>query len=224
MVSTKPFEVQPRLRPAPGSLEQGAREREIGRGLQRGDAAAASALWDHFAPLVRGLLVRAFGPDQEVEDGMQEVFLRVFHKGKHLRAPELLRSYVVAVTIHLIRSQFRRRRVRRAFSELLLRSQQQAPSAVSDPGPVLAVRALYRALERLPSDERLAFSLRFFEGTEIYEAAALVGTSPATYKRRLARAKERLWALTGQDPVLAPYLARDRASLDETTAIEAPLR
>jgi RNA polymerase sigma-70 factor, ECF subfamily len=214
----KSSELQGRLRPAPGTEEQGARERAIGLGLQRGEAGAASALWDHFSPLVRGLLVRALGPDHEVEDAMQEVFLRVFHKGRGLREPELLRSYVVSITIHLIRSQFRRRRVRRAFAELLLRSQGDGQTAVIDPGPVLAVRALYRALDRLPTDERLAFSLRFFEGSEIIEAAALLGTSPATFKRRLTRAKQRLWALTGQDPVLAPYLTGERSVLDEGAA------
>jgi RNA polymerase sigma-70 factor (ECF subfamily) len=212
----KSSDVQGRLRPAPGSEEQGARERAIGAGLQRGDATAASALWDHFAPLVRGLLVRAMGPDHEVEDAMQEVFLRVFNKGHTLRTPDLLRSYVVAITIHLIRSQFRRRRVRRTFVELILRSQRDNAIAVVDPAPVLAVRALYRALDRLPTEERLAFSLRFFEGSEIAEAAILLGTSPATFKRRLVRAKQRLWSLTGQDPVLAPYLTGERPALDDT--------
>jgi RNA polymerase sigma-70 factor (ECF subfamily) len=212
----KSSDMQGRLRPAPGGEEQGARERAIGVGLQRGDATAASALWDHFAPLVRGLLVRAMGPDHEVEDAMQEVFLRVFHKGRTLRTPDLLRSYVVAITIHLIRSQFRRRRVRRTFAELILRSQRDNASAVVDPAPVLAVRALYRALDRLPTEERLAFSLRFFEGTEIVEAATLLGTSAATFKRRLLRAKQRLWSLTGQDPVLAPYLTGERRAVDDT--------
>jgi RNA polymerase sigma-70 factor (ECF subfamily) len=216
----KPSDLQTRLRPAPGTEEQGARERAIGLGLQRGDPAAASALWDHFAPLVRGLLVRALGPDHEVEDAMQEVFLRALHRGRALREPTLLRSYVVAITIHHIRSQFRHRRVRRAFAELWVHRQRDATPPSLDPAPVLAVRALYRALERLPTEERLAFSLRFIEGSEINAAATLLGTSPATFKRRLGRAKQRLWALTGEDPVLAPYLGGDRASLDDGAVAE----
>lgn len=216
-----PSDPQARLRPAPDDEEQGARERAIGIGLQRGDAAAAAALWDHFAPLVRGLLLRALGPDQDVEDAMQEAFLRVFHKGATLRDPELLRSYVVSITIHLIRSQFRRHRVRRAFTALLSRAQAQPGHAVVDPAPALAVRSLYRALERLPTAERLAFSLRFFEGAEIVEAASLLRVSAATFKRRLARAKQRLWALTGQDAVLAPYLSGDK---DDGAGLRGPAR
>jgi RNA polymerase sigma-70 factor (ECF subfamily) len=123
--------------------------------------------------------------------------------------------------LHHVRSQFRRRRVRRAFAQLMGRSPVEGPGAEAvDPAPGLALRALYRALEQLPTEERLAFSLRFFEGAEIHEAAALLGTSPATFKRRLLAAKQRLWALTGQDAVLAPYLrggagARRETGVDE---------
>jgi RNA polymerase sigma-70 factor (ECF subfamily) len=210
LLARTPLSRKVALRPAPGADEQEAREREIGVALQRGEGHAAAALWDHFAPLVRGLLARALGPDEEVEDAMQEVFLRVFHRGRRLRDPALLRSYVVAITVHLIRSQFRRRRVRRAFAQLMRSGHAPAVVATVDPAPGLALRALYRALEQLPSSERLAFSLRFFEGAEINEAAALLSTSPATFKRRLAAAKQRLWQLTGQDAVLAPYLADRR--------------
>jgi RNA polymerase sigma-70 factor (ECF subfamily) len=74
---------------------------------------------------------------------------------------------------------------------------------------VLALRALYRALDALPTDERLAFTLRFFENVELPEGARLAGTSLATFKRRIAAAKLRLWSLTGEDPILAPYLAAE---------------
>jgi RNA polymerase sigma-70 factor (ECF subfamily) len=202
----------PRLRPAPGEDEQDARELELAQTLLRGERGAAAALWDHFCPLVRGLLVRAFGPDEEVEDSLQDIFMRVFQKGRALRDPTLLRSYVVAITVHYIRSQFRKRRVRRLFGlQISAGASAEIPEAVANPAAPLALRALYRALDRLPTDERLVFTLRFFEGAELAEGAQLAGVSVATFKRRLTAAKRRLWALTGEDPLLAPYLATDAA-------------
>jgi RNA polymerase sigma-70 factor (ECF subfamily) len=174
--------------------------------LLRGEREAAGELWNHFSPLVRALLMRAVGPEPDIEDAMQEIFLRVFHKGRSLRDPALLRSYVVAVTVHYIRSEFRKR----ARRTIRLQNGSRGPSnSLAHPGAPLAVRALYRALERLPTEERLAFVLRFFEAADIVEGAALAHVSVATFKRRLLAAKKRLWRLTGEDPVLAPYLAAD---------------
>jgi RNA polymerase sigma-70 factor, ECF subfamily len=188
-------------RPTPGREDQGARELRLAHTLLRGEREAAGELWDHFSPLVRALLVRAVGAEPDIEDAMQEIFLRVFHKGRSLRDPALLRSYVVAVTVHYIRSEFRKR----ARRTLRMQKGGRQPNGVN-PGAPLAVRALYRALERLPAEERLAFVLRFFEAADIVEGAALAHVSVATFKRRLLAAKKRLWALTGEDPVLAPYL------------------
>jgi RNA polymerase sigma-70 factor (ECF subfamily) len=190
-------------RQSPGREDQGARELRLAHTLLRGEREAAGELWDHFSPLVRALLVRAVGTEPDIEDAMQEIFLRVFHKGRSLRDPALLRSYVVAVTVHYIRSEFRKR-ARRTLR--LQRGNRPAQGMPTNSAP-LAVRALYRALERLPAEERLAFVLRFFEAADIVEGAALAHVSVATFKRRLLAAKKRLWALTGEDPVLAPYLA-----------------
>jgi RNA polymerase sigma-70 factor (ECF subfamily) len=188
-----------------GQEDQGARELRLAHTLLRGEKEAAGELWDHFAPLVRGLLIRAVGPEPDIEDAMQEIFMRVFHKGGSLRDPTLLRSYVVAVTVHYIRSEFRKR-ARRSI-RLQSRVRASAGAAITYASAPLAVRALYRALERLPAEERLAFVLRFFEAADIVEGAALAHVSVATFKRRLLAAKKRLWRLTGEDPVLAPYLA-----------------
>jgi RNA polymerase sigma-70 factor (ECF subfamily) len=192
-------------RPPTGPEDQGQRELRLAQTLLRGEREAAGELWDHFAPLVRALLVRAVGAEPDIEDAMQEIFLRVFHKGRSLRDPALLRSYVVAVTVHYIRSEFRKRARRSVRIERGARPVPQ-PSVTYAAAP-LAVRALYRALERLPAEERLAFVLRFFEAADIVEGAALAHVSVATFKRRLLSAKKRLWTLTGEDPVLAPYLA-----------------
>jgi len=197
-----------RLRPAANDQAQDGRELELAHAMLREDPGAAAALWDHFAPLVRGLLARALGPHEEVEDAMQEVFLRVFRKGRALREPALLRSYVVSVTLHHVRSQFRRRRVRRLFRDEARAEALASEAGVVYPAGQLAISALYRALDRLPANERLAFTLRYIEGVEIAEGAAMTETSMATFKRRLTAAKDRLWRLTGEDAFLAPYLTK----------------
>jgi RNA polymerase sigma-70 factor, ECF subfamily len=189
------------------AARQGVDELNLVRLWLRGDRQAALALWDHFMPLVRALLARALGPGERLADALQEIFLRIFHKGRTLRDPERLRGFVVTITVHYIRSEFRKSRLRRFVQLPLGRHPPEQLVVRVEPEARLAVGALYRALDDLPTDERLAFTLRFFEGMEITEAAALMGISAATFKRRLAAAKRRLWAATGEDPWLAPYLA-----------------
>jgi RNA polymerase sigma factor (sigma-70 family) len=196
------------LREMPAPDERPAVERQLAEALLRGDRSAGTALWDHFSPLVRGLLARAFGPAEGgVEDALQEIFLRIFHKGRRLRDPSRLRSYVVAVTVHFVRSELRKRKLRRVILMPLSRRDELArePSTAAAGDPRLALAALYRALETLSVGERLAFSLRFFEDTPVVEAAALSGMSLATFKRRLASAKQKLWARALADPWLSSY-------------------
>jgi RNA polymerase sigma-70 factor (ECF subfamily) len=195
------------LRATPAADERPGHERALAEALMRGDRSAGGALWDHFSPLVRGLLARAFGPAEGVEDGLQDVFLHIFHKGRSLRDPGSLRSFVVAVTVHFIRSELRKRKLRRAIWSPFPRppAAEPEPSTAAAGAPRLALAALYRALDTLSVGERLAFSLRFFEGVPVGEGAALSRMSLATFKRRLASARQKIWTEALADPWLSAY-------------------
>src|SRR5262245_26069068 len=54
--------------------------------------AAAREIWDRFATLVRGLLRRTLGRD-DVDDHVQDTFLRLFRLLGRLREPDKLRSF-----------------------------------------------------------------------------------------------------------------------------------
>jgi RNA polymerase sigma-70 factor (ECF subfamily) len=70
------------------------------------------------------------------------------------------------------------------------------------------LRHLYQALDRLSADLRVAFVLRFVEGYELSEAAALVGCSLATFKRRVRRAQDRFERIAVSDATLAEWFER----------------
>jgi RNA polymerase sigma-70 factor (ECF subfamily) len=211
--STAAAEASLRVAPSPHDQAQAqfraAYERQLGVLLMDGERAAGAGLWDHFSPLVRGLLARALGPGEGTEDALQEIFLRLYHKGRSLRDPARLRSFVVAIAVNHIRSELRKRRLRRAILAPLGAGHvpQEIPADTSPVNaPRLALAALYRALDAVPVGERLAFTLRFFEGLEIAEAAALSRTSLATFKRRLLAAKQKLRAAALADPWLSAYV------------------
>src|SRR5262245_20268607 len=78
----------------------------------RGDPGAHARSWDRYSPLVRRILVRGLGPGCDVEDQVQEVFLRFYRNRALLRDPSALRSFLFGITLRVAASELRSRRVR----------------------------------------------------------------------------------------------------------------
>jgi RNA polymerase sigma-70 factor (ECF subfamily) len=176
----------------------------LARATSSGDPRAASVLWDRFSPLVRRVLRRTLGPHAEVESLLQQVFVRVVDQLGTLPESAQLRPFVVAVTVRVLNAELRRQRLRRL---LRLRSPRHSAELASpaDATTRSALTALYRILDQLDADARLAFTLRHFEGLPITELASATDASVASAKRRLARASARVQAALGRDDALRAY-------------------
>src|SRR5689334_18989568 len=74
---------------------------------------AAGRLWDRHSPMVRRILRRILGPTADVEDAVQDAFLRLFRDLSSLRDPSALRSFLIGITLHVAKSELRKRRARR---------------------------------------------------------------------------------------------------------------
>ena len=178
-----------------------------------GDGTAARAIWDSYAPLVRGLLRRVFGPEDEVEDAVHDVFVRLLESVGQVRDGNALRSYIVTIALNTARAELRRRRVRRFFG---LASPDAAsrhaapglmgPASSDEPATQVAVARLLRILDALPAEERLMLVLRYVEEMELTEVAEVSGVSLATVKRRLSKAAARIIARAKRDAILTEYL------------------
>jgi RNA polymerase sigma-70 factor, ECF subfamily len=172
-----------------------------------GQRAAAAAIWDQFSPLVRAILRRILGPDLEVNDLTQDVFLKIFKDIERLRDPRAFRAFVMQVATHAAISELRRRRVRRWLS--LTRDgilPDVSVRAVASSPERLALGSLYRLLDELDPESRSAFVLHHVEELELREVAAAMEISLATVKRRLANAHERLQLKAKDDAHLRTYL------------------
>jgi RNA polymerase sigma-70 factor (ECF subfamily) len=178
--------------------------------VRSGAPRAAARVWDRYASLVRRLLRRTLGPSADVDDALQEVFMRLFRDLGSLRDPAALRSFLIGITMHVATSELRRRRARRW---LLLSDDGTVPSTevVTDEHVLeqrQALHALYRVLDRVETSRRLVFVLRYVEAMELTELSAVLGCSLATTKRRVAEAAERVSRLASRDPHLAHYVGR----------------
>jgi RNA polymerase sigma-70 factor (ECF subfamily) len=180
---------------------------ELVRAALEGDSSAPGRIWDRYARLVRGVLRRSLG-DDEVDDHVQEVFLRFFRQVGGLRKPEALRCFLIGIAMRVAGSELRRRRVRRFMRLAPSEELEAGPSSPRDDDAREAVRRLYAILDRVDSRTRLLFVLRYVEALELTEIAESMDVSLATVKRHLSRAGDRVFALAGRDELLLSYLTR----------------
>jgi RNA polymerase sigma-70 factor (ECF subfamily) len=149
------------------------------------------------------MLRRTLGPTAEVEALLQEVFLRVLRQLGGLPESAQLKPFVVAVTVRVLSGELKRHRMRRL---LRLRSPWHSHDFASgDSATRTALSSVYRILDELDADARLAFTLRHFEGLQLTELASAMDASLSSAKRRLARANARVQAAVSGDAAFSAY-------------------
>ncbi len=176
-------------------------------GVKAKEPGAAGRMWDRYTGLVRRILRRMLGP-VDVEDGVQDAFLRLFRDLGSLREPAALRSFLIGITLHVAKSELRRRRAKRwlLLSDEAVVAEPDALAADDWQEPRAALLRLYRILDRVSDERRTVFVLRYVEGLELGELSAVLDCSLATTKRRVADSARRVCLLASSDPLLAPYL------------------
>ena len=187
----------------------------------RGDRGAETAIWKRYLPLVRSRMNRSIG-GQDVDDHVQEVFLRLFQVLPDLRDPGALRSFIIGIALRVAGTELRRRRGR---YWLQLTASGDLPEPCTPPSadePREAVARLSAILGSFAPESYRVIELRYVEGKELTEVAEAIDVSLATAKRHLARASARLHAIVQRDPSLAGYLqGASAAHLDRASPVPA---
>lgn len=131
-------------------------------------------------------LARWLGDPADVDDAVQEVFLRVWQKLGTFGGQSAFSTWLHRVTVNLLlrrreRVGVRRRRETRDEEPILLA---QAPAE----RPELRL-AIERAVERLPAGARDVFVLHDMEGYKHEEIGRMLGVDPGTSRSQLHRAR-----------------------------------
>ena len=156
-----------------------------------GDKQAEEALYRHHVQYVHGLLLRLLGSHTEAEDAVQETFVIALDQLGQLRKAEAFRGWLAQIAVSRARRRFRKQKLLRLLG-LDGGVDEATMSLVAGPDASAAVRAnmatLQQLLARLPTDQRLAWSLRHIQGDSLEEVALHCDCSLATAKRRVTAA------------------------------------
>jgi RNA polymerase sigma-70 factor (ECF subfamily) len=173
----------------------GLRDEELMDRLGSRDLAAFGELYDRYSDLVYSVSLRVVAEPQVAEDVTQDVFLRVWRRPEQF---DLTRgkfvTWLLSVTrnrsIDERRSQGRRLR-REAIPSATSEVEDVLPSTDARDDPALATlladdrRAVRKALEVLPAEQKLAIQLAYFGGLTQQEIADRLSTPLGTVKTRI---------------------------------------
>ena len=176
--------------------------------LQARSPDAARAAWERYSPLVRRILSRALGPERDVEDSLQEVFLCLYNKAPELRNPAALRAFIVSIAIRTLRHEIRRRKLRSWLRLDGSAAAEDLRSVNPDTDAREALTRFYALLDRINTRDRSVFVLHVIEGMDVEAIASALQVSVPTIRRCFARARERIALLAGRDPMLVDYVSK----------------
>jgi RNA polymerase sigma-70 factor (ECF subfamily) len=137
-----------------------------------------------------GLAWRFLGDAAEAQDIVQEAFLRVYKAAPRYRPTAKFRTYLYQIVTRLCLDREAKKRTQ--YMEIL----PSAPDSSYDP-ETLAVtgqraEAVRRSLAALPARQRVAITLRHYEGLTYEEIAAALEVSSKAVDALLQRAREAL--------------------------------
>jgi RNA polymerase sigma-70 factor (ECF subfamily) len=174
----------------------------------RGDEQALAALVIRHGDVLRRIAWRILRHSAEAEDVAQEAFVRLWQEAGRIRAATA-RGWLIQVASRLAFARLRRRAPE-------FHAQLPDTAAAEDTARPLAeaeaARILERALARLPDRQRLVLVLVYLEGLDQRAAAEALELSRAALDSLLARARDGLRGLLGDEgrDLMASLMETDR--------------
>ena len=148
-------------------------------------------LHTQYDKVLRRYVLRA-GSQNDVDDIVQETYIRLLHRIRKSPDTEISLSYIFQTALSVLRDRYRRQRARGAAltepMEHEFGTRRFAPDVQLDDSQRLL--RLQAAIQALPPKIRDVFVLVKFERLRLDEAARELGVSKKTVQRRLARALE----------------------------------
>lgn len=168
---------------------------------KQGSRLAKQALYVRHVELALGLAHRLLGGGGDVDDVVQDAFIKAFARLQQLRDPARFRAWFSSIVVNVARRYLRRQRLRSrlGIGDVMSDAIDSVASDSAPPSVQAELRDVYRRLHRMPTDIRIAFTLRYVERLQLEEIASLTATSLSTVKRRIQYAERKLRFESGQE-------------------------
>jgi RNA polymerase sigma-70 factor (ECF subfamily) len=156
-----------------------------------GDRAAFESVMRQYERMVLVTALRLVGNIEEAKDVSQEVFLRLYRNLGKVEAESNFQAWLYRVTVNVCRDMGRRRKPSVPMEDV-----PDPASAADDPQQSATAaerqRILAMSLRALSAKERAALVLRDLEGLSTEEVARALGSSEATVRSQISKARMKM--------------------------------
>ena len=163
---------------------------------KKGDRKAFRLLVDKYQQQVAVTVVSMLGPTSEVDDVVQETFIKCYQSLSRFREESSFLTYLKRIAINKSLDALRRRK--RFLGRFLSRDDEgkQAPEPVFEPGHSYEMaeqaQLVHTAIQELAPKHRAVLVLRMIEGYSTEETAEMLNLPYGTVLSRLSRAQKKL--------------------------------
>jgi RNA polymerase sigma-70 factor (family 1) len=175
---------------------------ELIRRLAQGNRGAFSQLYKLFQARVYNTCLSYLQNVEEAEEAVQDVFLEVFESAASFKGDSSVSTWIYRLAVNkcLDRIRHRKRQKRFAFMSSLFNKETgkldfDAPD-FNHPGIILENKEkaaiLFKAIDKLPENQRSAFILKQVEGLSQKEIAEILNLGEKALESLLSRAKANL--------------------------------
>ena len=171
----------------------GEDDKALREAFARGEEPAFDETLRLYGETVERLARRLMGwqGGEEVDDAVQEVFVRAYLKRKTFRGESSLKTWLIRVTVNTCRSMQRKRLVRMAYlREWIGRFVEGKRDRDLERGE--AAERVRVAVRKLGGREREVVVLHYLEEIPVREVAEVLGISEGAVHMRLFRGREKL--------------------------------
>ena len=176
-------------------------EQELIALLKERDESAFKQLVLTWQDMVYNTVLGIVQHEEDAEDVSQEVFVQVFQSISSFKSESKLSTWIyrIATTKALDHLRKKKRKKRFAFVQSLFGMQEQEkelPATFNHPGIILdnkeKAAVLFKALEKLPEKQKVAFTLHKVEGLSYQEVGEVMQTTLPAVESLIHRAKGNL--------------------------------
>jgi RNA polymerase sigma-70 factor (ECF subfamily) len=170
----------------------GRSDEELVEACQAGESSAFDVLVARWEDRIRGAAWRVLGSEDEAREVAHEAFIKAFRGIAGFKRESRFSSWLYQIALNLCRDRLRRRRSRKTVS---LEDVAEAGALLVEPRPGAQeqllrqdlARAVRRAIQALPEEQREVLILKEYEGLTFLEIAQALDAPVSTVKTRLYR-------------------------------------